>query len=839
MSSRGWAEIKSVLADVLDTAPAERPAALDRLCRDDRELRRAVESLLALETRADDLLDSAVLPGASLRADADARFETIGPYRILSEIGRGGMGVVYLGERADGQYSKRVAIKLITTSWRDPGLEHRFQRERQILAELEHPGIARFLDGGATPEGRPYFVMEYIQGLPLLAWCESRRRSLVERIKLFLQVCDAVSYAHQSLVVHRDLKPGNILVTDEGVAKLLDFGLARVLAGGGDPGDDLTLTGVPLMTPAYASPEQVRGELYTVAGDVYSLGVILYELLSSQRPYQVSSNSYLEMARAICEEEPAPLSQRAPDARLRRSLAGDLENITAKALAKDRALRYASVDDLAADIRRYLEGRPVSARPATFVYRAGKLFRRHRVAISTGTLAISLILTFAGFALWEGRRAERRFQDVRRLAHSVIFELHDSIAHLPGSTAPRELLVRRALEYLEDLSREGSRDPGLAREVALAYEKIADVQGNLSDSNLGRVSAAVASYEKAEGTLRRLVEESPGDQGVRADYLRVANELTTSYTELGRYDRALALVRQSIGMAEADLRSHPADPKIMGRLASAKSTLAVVLTAQLDYPGATVLREQVLDLTQKAAAAAQLSDASRYNLAVAHKRLGALYGVTGRLEDARRQYEEARVIDEDRVAEAPSDVRPKLDLSFDYSDLGWVDARLGTFERALASNRRALALRQQAAAADPNNYRALTTVASSVERIAVILGQMNRFEEANVEFRRAVDLYTALAERPGADWRTRSALAECHDSWAELYAQMAERQRKAPALSRKLWLLANAGYMRAHEILEAERTAGFLPHDRLKRLAELSAAAERCRSRAEAARSGS
>jgi non-specific serine/threonine protein kinase/serine/threonine-protein kinase len=829
MTAHGWSEIKAVLADVLEAEPATRPSVLDRLCGDDTGLRRAVESLLALETRAGSLLDSAALPGAVLRPAAEAPPDAIGPYRILREIGHGGMGVVYLGERADGQYRKQVAIKVITSGWRDRGLERRFERERQILAQLEHPGIARFLDGGATAEGRPYFVMEFIQGLPLLAWCESNHLTIAARLRLFLQVCDAVSYAHQRLVVHRDLKPGNILVTGDGTAKLLDFGLARVLAVGGEPGDDLTLTGVPLMTPAYASPEQVRGELYTVSGDVYSLGVIFYELLTATRPYQVSTTSYLEMARAICEQEPPPLSHAAADERLRRALRGDLEKIAAKTLAKDVPLRYASVDEFSSDIRRYLDGRPVLARPATFAYRVGKFLRRHRLAIGATTLAAVLILGFAAVALWQANRAQRRFQDVRGLAHSVIFELHDSIAKLPGSTAARELPVRRALEYLENLSREASHDPGLAREVALGYEKIGDVEGNLGDSNLGRVSAAVESYSKAEGILAGLVQASPGDPALRRDYLRVARELASLYGDLGKYDPGMRLVNQSIALAESAERANPSDMTALSDVAAGKAILASLLSNQHDYTGATKVREQVLEITRRTAAARPLDLESQANLALAYKHLAALYGVTGRLDDARRNYEQARTIDEVRTAAAPTDMKAKLDLSFDYSDLGWVAGRQRDFPRALESHRRALALRQEAAAADPQNFRAATTVASSVGRIAVVLGEMNDFSAAVPEAQRSIALYAALVARPGANWRTSIDLADAHNYLANIYATMAERKRVDRNERNRAWELAAAEFEKTRDILLALQVKRVLLPQESKRLDELAREIRRCR----------
>lgn len=452
MTAQRWGEIKSILASVLEAEQAQRDGVLKDLCGGDDELRREVESLLALEARADAVLDSVAAPGALLRADVTASPAApptmIGAYRILREIGHGGMGVVYLGERADGEYRKQVAIKLITSGRGrlDRDMERRFRRERQILAQFEHPGIARLVDGGATAEGQPYFVMEYIEGLPLLEYSQTQHLSTAARLELFLSVCDAVAHAHQRLVVHRDLKPGNILISAGGTAKLLDFGLARVLHpdDGGASSDDITQAGLPIMTPAYASPEQVRGAPYAVSDDVYSLGIILYELLTAKRPYHVPGDSLTEMVRVVCEETPPLPSQAVSDDHLRRRLRGDLDNIAAKALEKDPRLRYATVDDLASDLRRHLSGLPVRARPATFLYRAGKLLRRHRVAIPAGALAAILILAFAGAAWWQARRAQRRFQEVRSLAHSVMFDLHDAIAPLPGSTAARNLLVARA-----------------------------------------------------------------------------------------------------------------------------------------------------------------------------------------------------------------------------------------------------------------------------------------------------------------------------------------------------------------------------------------------------------
>ena len=796
MTGERWSQVKAVLSSVLESDPAGRAVLLGELCGGDAELRASVEALVALETRAGDLLNTGVAPGAALRT-VEAAPEAIGPYRVLREIGRGGMGAVYLGARADGEYQKQVAIKLITSGWRDAGLERRFRRERQILAQLDHPGIARLLDGGSTADGQPYFVMEYIEGLGLLEYCARYELDVKQRLTLFLAVCNAVGYAHQRLIVHRDLKPGNILVTaeplagrhcasgaaagtnrpgspvkrlhGEGTPRLLDFGLARVLER--DAAGEEATQGIPLMTPAYTSPEQVRGEPDAVAGDVYSLGVILYELLAGRRPYELKTGSLLEMARTICEQEPAPLSQGAIGP-LARQLAGDLENIAAKALAKDARRRYPSVGELAADLRRHLEGRPVHARTSTFGYRMGKALQRHRVAIPAAMLAAVLILGFAGTTWWEARRAERRFQQVRSLAASVMFELHDSIQRLPGSITARELLVRRALEYLERLSREAGDRPDLQLDVALGYARIAEVQGFMGESNLGRLQASLASYRKAKAILDRLVRRTPGDASLRHDYNEVANHLAGQLSVTGDLEGAKEVTRKNVAFAEASVQANPGNATALADLSATLAELADVYSNQQQYAEAIPLRQRVEQLTANLVGMRPESDETRRSLALAKKRLGALYGVMKRYEECRAEYEQAREIDERRAAASPLDNRVALDLSYDYSDLGWVAARMQHYPEALAAHRRALALRTAAAQADPKDRRAATAMASSTRRIGTLLHKMGDLPGSLEMLQRAAALQEELVKRAASDWQAVRDLADVHIDIAETLADM-------------------------------------------------------------------
>src|SRR6185295_12334814 len=351
---------------------------LDEACGTDADLRETLESLLAQRDAAEPLLDVALEVTTQARADPAAASamegRRVGPYRLLHELGRGGMGSVYLADRVDETFHKRVAIKIIRPGLVDVEIIRRFRQEREILAALDHPTIARVIDGGSTDEGVPYFVMDYVDGQTIDTWCDQHRADVTRRLELFCAVCSGVQHAHDHLVLHRDLKPANIFVTADGGVKLLDFGIAKLLNPDASPGISAnTGTAMRVMTPRYASPEQVRGEPLSVTSDVYSLGVVLYELLTGHWPYRTPSGLLHEVTRAICEEEPTAPSAAVDDvdashvregapARLRRRLKGDLDTILLKALAKDPARRYGSVEQFSEDVRRHLEGRPVAAR---------------------------------------------------------------------------------------------------------------------------------------------------------------------------------------------------------------------------------------------------------------------------------------------------------------------------------------------------------------------------------------------------------------------------------------------------------------------------------------------
>lgn len=591
MNSENWKKVEELLNSALEIEPANRQKFLDQISAED--LRREVESLLDAERKAEKFLTFGAIAFAADFFDDDDMPDAlagrkIGNYKIVGELGRGGMGAVYLAQRDDGKFQQQVAVKLLKRELNTADIRRRFQRERQILAALAHPNIARLLDAGTTDDGLPYLVMEYVEGLPVDEFCERENLDLEERLQIFRTVCDAVAFAHRTLIVHRDLKPSNILVTQDGIPKLLDFGISKLLTPEFEAESAHTITKLGAMTPEYASPEQLRGESVTTATDVYSLGIILYELLTNYRPFELKKHSVEEIIRAVCETEPErpssfvlryssfsascttqPNEQRTKDKRLRtkpQSLRGDLDNIILKALKKKPDRRYASVEQFSEDIRRHLADLPVLARPDTLSYRAVKFVNRNRVAVFAGLLVFLTLIGGIVATVWQARRAEanraraeKRFADVRGLSNALLNDIAPKIERLSGATEARQALVNQSLKYLDGLASESQDDLALQSELAAAYEKIGDLQGNPNNPNLIDWEAAIASYEKARAIRLKLSEKNPSgfeSQKFLAENYRVAgkiygqandfqNELQNLEAALAVYEKLLAAAPES------------------------------------------------------------------------------------------------------------------------------------------------------------------------------------------------------------------------------------------------------------------------------------------------------
>jgi non-specific serine/threonine protein kinase/serine/threonine-protein kinase len=800
MNRERWQQVKQLLAEAIATNDAERSAFLDIACRGDAELRREVESLLSSHHEASTgFLKEPVMKisGTVAAAAAPTRERRLGAYQVAEEIGHGGMGEVYRAIRADGQYTNEVAIKIVRGGFESGSLAERFRNERQILASLDHPNIARLLDGGTTEDGVPYLVMELIRGVPIDQYCDEHRLTVTERLQLFRQVCGAVQYAHQRLVIHRDIKPGNILVTEDGVPKLLDFGLAKLL----DPAANAETTMPRAMTPEYASPEQIRGEVITTATDVYSLGVVLYRLLIGRSPYAGDTSTPHGLARAICDDDPArpstvafksprnqsgspsstaSISSKREDspAKLRKRLIGDLDNVVLMALRKDAAHRYASVEQFSEDIRRHVENIPVLARKDALGYRTAKFVRRHKAGVAAAGVIFALIVGSMAMIIRAERRAraaqalaERRFNDARKVANSLIYEIHDSIQTLPGATGPKLLIVQRAQEYLDSLAADSKSDVGLERELAAAYERLAIVQGDPFNANVGDSKGAVENYRRAAHLLEAVTASAPQDRDSR-------RELAWVYLALAKTEgfvSARGLLDKATALVEPLAAANPEDPRNQWALAKAAEYWGYFYARSGQWEAAQANHEKSLGLYSHLAAIDPGNQKYQTDLAYAHKHVGALLIRQKQLQPALEHYRAALAIDEAQLKADPQDAFLLYNITFTYSDTGYILGNQGDVEGALTYYRKALAIRKALADADPKDSRTRSGLASTDGYIGSLLQRQGRFHESLAAYQEALTIREALAGNDAANDNKRLDVAKAQANVADAYEKLAFR----------------------------------------------------------------
>jgi serine/threonine-protein kinase len=760
-----WHLIEAIFHRALDHPLEEREMFVREACTGDDALFREVMELLDADGSPHSLLrghaiDAVDVPPATLPPGT-----IVGSYRVIESIGTGGMGAVYLAERADGQFEQRVALKLIKRGMDSDTILARFQSERQILARLHHPNIARLTDGGLTGDGLPYFTMEYVDGRPITQYCDEQRLSIEDRLDLFQDVCAAVQYAHTNLVVHRDLKPSNILVTGDGVVKLLDFGIARVL---GEEAPELTRSGQRVMTPAYASPEQIRGEPVTTASDVYSLGVVLYELLCGRHPHRDTTSTPAELERAIADTpaerpsrfltrigpadagEPAlrdtiARARQLPPMRLRKRLEGDLDTMCLVALRKEPERRYASAGQLLEDIRFHLAGRPVSARPDTVRYRFEKFVRRNRIGVGAAlalvVLVAALTVIYTTRLAHERDRARLEAQKAAEVSTFLgsLFEAADPYQSRGKSITARDLLDRGRDRVHAELADQPDVLADMLTTIGKAYGNLAvydearkalleslDLRrtlGTETDADAVETMTVLASFENEMGLYKEAEER--GHKSIETarklpDREHLATALSTLATTVdyqGRFDEAEKYFRESIKESRAAEGPKSKEASVV------MNNLALLLHEESRYAEADSLYREALAI-QEATYGKRHPETSttRYNYA-------QLLGDEGRLDDAKAMW--AEVLETDR------DLYPGGHpyIAFSLSAYGKLLSRIGEFTEAEALQREALDIRRTFHGDEHPD------VAYSLGALGRVLYEEGHYDEAEKDYREALAMH--------------------------------------------------------------------------------------------------
>ncbi|MEM7754396.1 MAG: protein kinase [Planctomycetota bacterium] len=709
-------------------------------------------------------------PGSGARAGSTAPMpEILGRYRVLGEIGRGGMGSVYAAVRADDAFKQRVAIKVMRLGLDTEDMLARFELERQVLGAINHPNIARVYDAGVTPDGRPYFVMELVEGKPIDRYCDDNMLSVQARLELFAKVCAAVHVAHQNLVVHRDIKPANILITAEGEPKLLDFGIAKLLNPQLASIDPMTRADQRLLTYEYASPEQVTGDPITTASDVYALGVLLYELLAGHRPYEITKRVYEEAVRVICSTEPQrpstavsrAITTRGPGevietitgeeiarrremqlARLKRRLSGDLDNIVLKAMRKTPTRRYTSAEDLAADIDRHLTGQTVTARPPTWDYRASKFVRRHKAAVVVAAIVGITITGGAVATTWQWQRAdaqrelaETRYEQLRSLA-AVFDDIDDDLGQLQGATAVRVAITDTLVRTLEALEPAAADDPQLSLDLAAGYRRA----GAIAAGEAASIESATRYLDAAAEAIVRVPDDTPR----RASELaRINLERSRVFGRAGDPAQAEALAIEAVRVAAEAVARSRADARDPAEAIStgvdAFEQLAVILLRRGEFEAAGTEAERAIDLALSALEVDPDSKPAGDSLAQAHE-------IAGRIASAAQDHARAtdafsRAIDlRTRLAEAdvrePENLRRLITL---HERLGREHLRQENTNGAEAAFTKLQLLAEQRFEANPFSSRAFEDLARSYESAGDLWFSTRDYTRAQTAYQRFLE----------------------------------------------------------------------------------------------------
>lgn len=694
-----WARLEPLLDEALDLDGAERAAFLARACGDDPELRADLERMLAATERRGPLDQPLHDLASTLATQAGEALDEppsrrIGAWHLLETIGAGGMGRVYRAERVEGGFTQVCALKILRWDMASASLVQRFENERQILADLAHPHIARLIDGGVTEEGLPYLAMEYVEGRPIDE--VAAQKSVQERLALFLDVADAVQHAHRKLVVHRDLKPSNILVTAAGEVKLLDFGVAKILDET-SPAHHATQTSLALATPLYASPEQLRGGGVSTTTDVWALGIVLYQLLTGRTPFGAEGSQLTQLVRAVLEDDPPAPSEAATESD-RRILRGDLDTIVLEALRKEPEHRYGSAERMAGDVRRYLAGEPITARPATFTYRATKFARRHRRSLAATAavmlLTVSLVTYYTGQLALERDRAQQEARTTEEVKSFVLslFEVND-----PGISRGEDLTARQLLDRgSERIEAELAAQPVIEAEMH-------DVMAGLYEQ-LGAYDQSDLHFDRAVALRRTHLGSDAGELAFSLSRWGVTLQ------ELGDYEQAEAVMREALAI----LRRRGDDPVEIG---SAANQLGMFLAYKGDYEESERLLRESIDVFE-----AELGT-DHPRRATSLSNLGLAIKWSGRMEEAEPIYREAL-----RIRRAAfGDEHPEVAITLD--NLGVLLGQRGNYAESESCFREALGIRRRVLGESHPD------VALNLNNLATLFRVQGRLDEAEPIYR--------------------------------------------------------------------------------------------------------
>jgi serine/threonine protein kinase len=817
MTPERWEQIRDVLERALELAPDERSAFLDEACPSDPSLRNEVEVLLA---------QSADMPSVFLQSSAMAEFigaemddidfstaaleegqEFAQRFRLIRKLGEGGMGQVWLAEQAF-PVRRQVALKMIKAGMCDEAVVERFQSERQSLAIMEHPTIAKVFDAGTTSQGQPFFVMEYVPGLPITEYCDQKKLTIRDRLELFIETCEGVQHAHQKAIIHRDLKPANILVVevdDKPVPRIIDFGLAKAATQPIAGDARKTQLGNLVGTPGYMSPEQADANVSDIdtRTDVYSLGVVLYVLLSGREPFeskQGQKEQLDEVLRRLREDEPPRPSASVSSDRhssseiaearstepgqLTRMLRGDLDWITMRALEKDRARRYGAPSDLAADIRRYLNHEPVLARPASAAYRSGKFVKRHKFALAVASVFALMVLVGAVAIVREAQiarmqeaRAERRFNDVRSLSNSLLFDVYDSIQNLPGSTPARRIVADRALHYLDTLSQESAGSPDLERELATAYERVGDVQANPFFANLGDTAGAIQSYRKALRIRLDLAGDHP--RAFPDQAALVATYMNLGFALENNLDFAAAMdaYRKAYAIATVWAVDRKDDPQAQETLAGVCFSLAILLADQGDVAGSlNYYRESAAIREAIEGGSKTFRDQVQTRLAGVYGYMAGDLSLQGDPASAIALQSKTQAILTAQIAADPenSQLREFL-LQSEYWTAKYSEQK-GDYRSAISNYREAFAGYQKLSAADPRDALAMRYLGLCEMGMGNSLTALGNAAQGIQHGRKSVQIFAALASAGrGSPTNRVLSLAHSQSALANDFKRLAAR----------------------------------------------------------------